>query len=501
MNLQLASLEESLKMRLDHSKAPLYEALCEYESSKRTSMHVPGHKDGRVFDEEGYLHFDKILKIDATESVGIDDLHHPTDFIADAQALAADAFGADHTFFLVGGSTVGNIGAALTLCGPGDKILVQRNMHKSVFHGLLLAGAHPIYIAPAVEPTTKAAMMSDIYFIEEALKQHPDVKAVWVTNPNYYGMSQNIAVLAKTCHKAGVPLIVDEAHGAHFGHAEGVPPSALSQGADLVVQSTHKMLTSMTMSSMLHVKGSLVSRERLAQVLGMIQSTSPSYPLLASLDLARRYLVEKGRKQLQETVSRLEKKRVQLSAELQSLEIWEGSQEVRYRDPLKWIISCKNGAVTGYQLLDLFYQEGATAEISDPRNIVFLFSINEKEEDIERVIKAIKSLDQKLHQAAGDKKQEKEIVMFAEEGSLYVPKMSLRDAFHMPRKRVKLEDAAGSLCGETVLPYPPGIPLLTPGEEITKSHVETIQRLHQMGAYFQSPSDDTMETLYVIHQK
>ncbi|MBM7716872.1 aminotransferase class I/II-fold pyridoxal phosphate-dependent enzyme [Siminovitchia sp. FSL H7-0308] len=498
MSQPLEILENTVEKELQHSKAPLYEALCQYEESKRTSMHVPGHKDGRVFDEGGYGHFSNILKIDATESVGIDDLHHPTDFIADAQALAANAFGADHTFFLVGGSTIGNIGTALTLCSPGDQILVQRNMHKSVFHGLLLAGARPIYIAPAIEPTTKAAMVSDVYYIEEALKKNPHVKAVWVTNPNYYGMSQNISGLAETCHKAGVPLIVDEAHGAHFGHADEVPPSALAQGADVVVQSTHKMLTAMTMASMLHVRGNRVSRERLAQVLGMIQSTSPSYPLLASLDLARRYLVEKGRKQLTETVARLEKRRIRLATELQSLNIWEGSQEVQYRDPLKWIISCKNETVTGYQLLDMFYEEGATAEISDPRNIVFLFSINEKEEDIDRVVKAVQSIDAKLKETPGQKQEQKDIVMFAEEGSVYKPHVSLQDAFHKPRHKVSLEKAVGSLCGETVLPYPPGIPLLTPGEEITKSHVATIRQLHEMGAYFQSPSDDTMQTLYVI---
>ncbi|MFD1706611.1 aminotransferase class I/II-fold pyridoxal phosphate-dependent enzyme [Siminovitchia sediminis] len=497
LSLDYSQMENMLNKK-DHHKAPLYEALCEYEKSKRTSMHVPGHKDGRVFDEKGYDHFYDVLKIDATESVGIDDLHHPQDFIAEAQSLAADAFGADHTYFLVGGSTIGNIGAALTLCGPGDKILVQRNMHKSVFHGLLLAGAHPVYIAPAVESETKAAMVSDIYYIEEALKKHPDSKAVWITNPNYYGMSQNISRLAESCHQAGVPLIVDEAHGAHFGQADVVPPSALSQGADLVIQSTHKMLTAMTMASMLHVKGQLINRERLSQVLGMIQSTSPSYPLLASLDLARRYLVEKGRKELTKTVKRLEQSRIRLADELQSLSIWEGSIEVHKRDPLKWIISSKTGTVTGYQLLDLFYEEGCTAEISDPRNIVFLFSLNEKEEDIDKVVHAIKAVDQKLLTFPANKKPAKEVVLFAEEGTLQKPAVSLGEAFHKPRHRVELEETVGRLCAETVLPYPPGIPLLTPGEKITKTHIETIKQLHDMGAYFQSPSDDTMKTLFVI---
>ncbi|MFL0365010.1 aminotransferase class I/II-fold pyridoxal phosphate-dependent enzyme [Bacillus sp. PK3_68] len=499
MNLTITNMYEAPHSKVDHTEAPLYEALCLYEASKRTSMHVPGHKDGRVFDREAFGRFESILKIDATESVGIDDLHHPTDFIADAQNLAAEAFGADHTFFLVGGSTIGNIGVALTLCAPGEKILVQRNMHKSVFHGLMLAGAQPIFIAPAIESTTKVAKVSDIYYIEKALAENPDVKGVWITNPNYYGMSQDITRLAETCHKAGVPLIVDEAHGAHFGQSEEVPPSALSKGADVVIQSTHKMLTAMTMASMLHVKGDRVSRERLAQVLGMIQSTSPSYPLLASLDLARRYLVTEGRAHLKETVKRLEERRMALSDELQALSIWEGSQEVHYRDPLKWIISCNNEVVSGYQLLDMFYEQGCTAEISDPRNIVFLFSLNEEQEDIEKVVEAIKAIDQKLQQWAMTEQKEKvETVLFAAEGTLYKQEVSLRDAFHMPRKRVALEDAVGSLCGEMILPYPPGIPLLTPGEEITATHVQTIKELKEMGAYFQSPSDDTLKTLYVL---
>ncbi|WP_144463364.1 aminotransferase class I/II-fold pyridoxal phosphate-dependent enzyme [Siminovitchia fortis] len=484
--------------KLNHSKAPLYEALCLYEETNRTSMHVPGHKDGRVFDKDAQHHFSNILKIDATCIKGIDDLHQPTDSILEAQNLAADAFGADYTFFLVGGSTIGNLGVALTICSPGDKILVQRNMHKSVFNGLLLAGAHPIYIAPAIESVTKAAMVPDLHHFEEALAENPDVKGIWVTNPNYYGMSQDISRLAEVCRQAGVPLIVDEAHGAHFGQADEVPPSALSMGANLVVQSTHKMLTSMHMSSMLHVKGDIVDRERLARVLGMIQSTSPSYLLLGSLDLARRYLVERGRDHLKDTVQRLERRREELTKELKSLSIWAGSAEVQRRDPLKWIIAPKDESVSGYHLLDLFYDQGAVAEIGDPRNIVFLFSLNEKEEDIDKVVEAVKAIDQKLQELSVIPHEKKDIIMFEEEGRVYEPKMSLQDAFHRPRHKVKLEDAIGSLCGETVLPYPPGIPLLNPGEKITKRHVDSIKQLHEMGAYFQSPSDDSMETLYII---
>src|SRR5699024_4856791 len=180
------------------------------------------------------------------------------------------------------------------------------------FHGLLMAGAHASYIAPAIESTTDVAMVSNNDYIVKALQAHPDVKGVWVTNPNYYGMSQDIRNLSDVCHEAGVPLIVDEAHGAHFGQAPELPDSALEQGADLVVQSTHKMLTSLTMASMLHVNSDIVSRKQLAKVLGMIQSTSPSYPMLASLDLARRYLVQHGREQISVSIQRLEDKRKKL---------------------------------------------------------------------------------------------------------------------------------------------------------------------------------------------
>lgn len=484
--------------KLDHSKAPLYEALCLYEETNRISMHVPGHKNGRVFDKAAQHHFSNVLKIDATCIKGIDDLHQPTGSILEAQSLAADAFGADQTFFLVGGSTIGNLGIALTVCSQGDKILVQRNMHKSVFNGLLLAGAHPIYIAPAIESNTMTAMVSDPQHIEEALAEYPDIKGVWVTNPNYYGMSQDISRLAEVCRQAGIPLIVDEAHGAHFGQAEEVPPSALSMGASLVIQSTHKMLTSMHMSSMLHVNDDIVDRERLARVLGMIQSTSPSYLLLGSLDLARRYLVEHGRNHLKETIQRLENRRGELATELKSLTIWSGSSEVQRRDPLKWIIASKDGAISGYQLHDLFNDQGVVAEISDPRNIVFLFSLNEKEEDIDKVVNAIKAIDQKLQGLSFIPVEKNDIIMFETEGTLYEPKISLQDAFNRKRHKVELDESIGSFCAETVLPYPPGIPLLNPGEEITKRHVNTIKQLHEMGAYFQSPSDDSMETLYVI---
>src|SRR5699024_6048019 len=193
---------------------------------------------------------------------------------------------------------------------------------------------------------------------------------------------------------------------------------------------------------------------------------SPSYPLLASLDLARRYLVEYGREQISLTIKRLEDRRIKLESELTRLTIWEGNEHVNQHDPLKWIVSCRTGFVTGYELLDLFYCEHCTAEISDPRNIVFIFSIHENEEDIEKVVQAIKRVDAYLQKNEPiSKESNQEMVLFADEGTVYQPQITLQEAFHREHKQVKLSEAVGLLCGETVLPYPPGIPLLTPGED------------------------------------
>ncbi|SFE83646.1 aminotransferase class I/II-fold pyridoxal phosphate-dependent enzyme [Alteribacillus iranensis] len=485
--------------RVNHHSAPLYEGLRSYERRNHISLHVPGHKDGRVFDGQAKEHFSDILKIDATHLKGIDDLHHPQTFIAEAQRMAADAFGADSTYFLVGGSTVGNMAAALTTCRPGDKILVQRSMHKSVFHGLLLAGARPVYVNPSIEAETNTAKMPANRFWEEALQQHPDVKAVWVTNPNYYGMGQKLDFLARLCHQMNIPLLVDEAHGAHFGLTEKVPPSALSQGADLVVQSTHKTLPAMTMASMLHIQGKRISPDRTAQILSMIHSTSPSFPLLASLDTARRYYMTQGQKQLSDTVKRLEQAREKLNHELQTLTIWNGSRGVDYRDPLKWILSSKNRTITGFDLSDLCYEENCSAEISDPQNVCFLFSISESLEHIQSVVDAVKKVDKKIQTLHGSPRTPiTQLTLFEREGHVYEPELSLLDAYHAPHKRVDLWTAAGEICGETILPYPPGIPLLTPGERIREEHISTLDALKRMGAYFQKPSDSTLQTVSVL---
>ncbi|KIV59806.1 hypothetical protein TS64_01005 [Aneurinibacillus migulanus] len=495
-------------MGVNHKEAPLYEALCMYEGNRHQSLHVPGHKDGNTFDGEAMSHFHSILKIDATEVDGLDDLHHPTEAIARAQELAADAFGAEHTFFLIGGSTAGNLAAALTLCEPGDVILVQRNAHKSVFNGLMLAGAQPVYILPDIEPGTQVAAGINPEHLQMALRKYPQAKAVWITNPNYYGMGQNVTKLANICHQTGIPLIVDEAHGAHFGQADVLPSSSLQDGADLVIQSTHKMLTAMTMASMLHVQGPLIPREKLAGVLAMVQSSSPSYPLMASLDVSRRHLVIKGRTQLSHTVEKLERYKADITKELQHLSVWDKAGDkitcIHSRDPLKWVLTSRHSFITGYQLLEYLQDKGCIAEMADVRNVVLVFSIDVRDEDIERTVSMIKKVDEEIgkRQSIADRAQagvmQDVTGMLSGMESFIEPAIPLREAFHKKREKVTLQEAIGRCSAEMIIPYPPGIPLLTPGEIIEPVHIEAIRRIKRAGGYFQGASDEKMEKMFVL---
>ncbi|MEC0207287.1 aminotransferase class I/II-fold pyridoxal phosphate-dependent enzyme, partial [Paenibacillus lautus] len=284
-------------MTTHRGRAPLAEALMGYRERGASSFHVPGHKNGRAYAGEGNATemLREAMRIDVTEITGTDDLFHPEGVIQEAQELAADCFGAEESFFLVGGSTAGNLALILTVCRePGDILLVQRNVHKSVLNGLMLAGAQAVFLQPEMDKQSGLAVAPSEATLTAALEAYPEAKGAIITMPNYYGMGSDLRPLAKACHERGIPLLVDEAHGAHYGQHPQLPMNALSCGADGVVQSTHKMLAAMTMGAMLHVQGGLLDRSLLRQRLAMVQSSSPSYPLMASLDLARRLLHKQG---------------------------------------------------------------------------------------------------------------------------------------------------------------------------------------------------------------
>jgi arginine decarboxylase len=280
---------------LDQTTAPLLEALKIYTQQRHAPFYAPGHKRGQGIPQSlRDLLGASVFRADLPELPNLDNLFAPESVIQAAQELAAEAFGAEQTWFLVNGSTAGVMAAILATCATGDKIILPRNIHQSAIAGLILSGAVPIFINPEYDPTIDLAYSITPTAVAAALKRYPDAKAVMMLYPTYEGVCGDVSAIAQLTHQHNIPLLVDEAHGPHFAFHPDLPPSALSAGADLSVQSTHKVLGAMTQASMLHVQGNRIDRERLSKALQLVQSTSPNYLLLAYLDAARQQMALQG---------------------------------------------------------------------------------------------------------------------------------------------------------------------------------------------------------------
>lgn len=489
---------------MNRRSAPLYEQLVKMHHRQRANFHVPGHKEGRGLDPAGAPFFHAVMGIDYTEIAGLDDLHHPEGVILEAQRLAAELFGAEETYFLVGGSTVGNLSLITTVCGRGDLLIVQRNVHKSVIHGLMLAGAQAVFISPRLDKDSGLAACVDPHDIEEALVRFPQARGVLLTNPNYYGMGIDLTGIANAAHRFGVPLLVDEAHGAHFGLHPKLPPSALSCGADGVVQSTHKMLGAMTMGAMLHVQGGKIDRDKLRQRLAMLQSSSPSYPIMASLDLSRRLLHEKGRQLMEEALARLDVFRRELTSLLAFREVGRvaPADAFDYVDPFKISICDASGALTGFELLRLLEENGCTPEMADPRHVLLLASFATEQQALARLLAALERIAKTCNLHRGElKPNAAHIGGSSGNGRIGSPVHFDMSAGGGPLSgetaAVPLERAAGRIAAEMVVPYPPGIPLFYPGERITEAACRQLAELAAAGAHFQGKAAEEVTTITV----
>jgi arginine decarboxylase len=463
---------------------PIFTKMLEYRAQNPVRFHVPGHKGRTSPDLPFYA-------LDLTEITGLDDLHQPSGVIREAQQLAAEVFHAEETFFLVGGSTVGNLALILTVCKPGDEIIIQRNVHKSVINGLILAQAHPIYLPPKIDPLSGLAVGVEIPTVEQILSKHPQAKAVFLSNPNYFGMGEDLRSLADLCKRARIPLLVDEAHGAHFGLSPRLPPSAMQSGACAAVQSTHKMLSSLTMSSMLHVQGGEIDRSKLRTILTMLQSSSPSYPLLASLDLTRKYIAEEGRQALDDAIAR--------SAELvgmieESGVLWLDvlkQGQYSYLDPLKVTLRSRASAYTGYSLKQFFEHSRVYPELADERHILFVLSLATTTEDITRVCDVLRQLPK--HATDMSFNHLNNTFTFAREIILQP-----HQAFHRTTERLPFESSVGHVAGEMIVPDPPGVALINPGERMDKQIMLYLKELQGMGCQFHGVSDPLLNTIEVI---
>jgi arginine decarboxylase len=475
---------------MDQHSAPLYQAILDYKNKSAVRFHVPGHK-GR--GQESFL--SEISSWDVTEIPGLDDLHQPEEAIKASQRLAAEAFCADESFFLVGGSTAGNLALLLTACNPGEEVIVQRNVHKSVINGLVISQAKPVYLAPEIDEETGLPAGVSLQDLDKALTDHPKAKAVFLTNPSYYGMGKDLRFYAERCHLAGIPLLVDEAHGAHFGFSSKFPSSAIQAGASAAVQSAHKMLSALTMASMLHVRGPGVNRSRLKQVLAMLQSSSPSYPLMASLDLARRYIATSGSADL-EQASKLSEELIHRVEALgipwlQVVRKSEKSQGFDYIDPLKVTLRTSSLSFHGFRLKAYLEDHNIYPELADQHHVLLVLSLRSSREDIDRTIRALDSLPKEEFECNAHVQITAPI--FAQEVVL-----TPHEAFYRSSEPVLFELAVGKVSGEMVVPYPPGVSVINPGERIDEQSMIYLRKLQSMGCRFHGTADPMLETIQVI---
>lgn len=482
---------------MNQNRAPLWEAIVKYRELNPAVFHVPGHRQGRAVPEPMLnLAGQDFFSIDLTEVPGLDDLHNPQGAIARAQALAAELYGADRTYFSVNGTSGGLMALIMAVCRTGEKICVPRNMHRSVLSGLIWSGADPVYLPPAViEPFGVAAGVAP-GSLQSALADCAAVKGVLAVHPSYYGVTGNLSGLAALAHRHGVPLLVDEAHGAHLHFHRQLPVDALSCGADGVAQSTHKLAGALTQASMVHIQGSRLNRGRLTAAMSMVQSTSPSYILMASLDLARQQLAVKGRDLLQRALELAWETRQGIT-ELPGLVLLGqehlGGGGASALDPTRLTVNVTGLGLNGYQAAEYLRQrQGVQVEMADQRNIVAVISIGTGPADCSRLLAGLSGLVRDNRPGTG--------LISSAPVKLPVPEKILtpRQAWLADSQAVPLEQARDRISAETVAAYPPGIPAICPGEAVTAEVQEYLIYLRRCRIPVQGPADAALNTLQVL---
>ncbi|WP_027086741.1 aminotransferase class I/II-fold pyridoxal phosphate-dependent enzyme [Cohnella panacarvi] len=486
-------------MPIDQRQAPLYEALAAHAGLRAHSFHVPGHKQQEESYDPGSAAFYRaLLPLDVTELADTDDLHHPQGPLAEAQRLAAQCFGAEETSFLVGGSTSGNMAMILGTGSPGDLYIVQRNVHKSIVHGLMLAGARAVMLAPQLDSLSGLAVIPPESSIETALQRYPEARGLILSTPNYYGMVSSLDRIVRLAHERGVPVLIDEAHGAHFGFHPAFPESALRAGADVVVQSTHKMLSAMTMGAMLHMQGDIVDREAIKQALRMVQSSSPSFPILASLDLARRQLHTSGAAAFEPALEAVHVVADRLE-ETPFRAVGNGgfaSDSLRY-DPLKLVLFDQDGKLSGSELQGELAKRNCMAEMADDRYTVLAFGPGNRKTDGEALLEALRDISNRIRDLKPMPTRQTSGETGETQPASGVPQPVTFRRGRLSAKSVRLEASEGLIAGEWVIPYPPGIPVLYPGETITKNTIIELLRWRSSGAQIQGALDAALEHIVV----
>ena len=480
-------------MKLQQNKAPVLEALKQHLQNRVVPFDVPGHKGGRGNRELTDFLGINCLKADVNSMKPLDNLCHPVSVIKEAQELAADAFGAHSAFFTVNGTTGSVQTMIMAAVGANEKIIMPRNVHRSAINALVVNGAIPVYVDPGTNKKLGIPLGMSRDAVKKAIEENPDAKAVLINNPTYYGVCSDIKAITDLAHKHGMLVLADEAHGTHFYFGEDMPVSAMKAGADLAAVSMHKTGGSLTQSSIL-LCGEKINSDYIRQIINLTQTTSGSYLLISSLDTARKNLALNGKEIFRRTVSFAEYARNEIN-KIEGLyafgnELCDGDAFFDF-DKTKLSVHTRDIGLAGIEVYDILRDEyGIQIEFGDIGNILAIISAGDRALEIERLISSLSEI-QRLY--SKDKAG-----MFDHE---YInPKVVIapQKAFYSKKKTLPIEKSAGEVCGEFVMCYPPGIPILAPGEIITDEIISYIKYAKEKGCFMTGTQDMKIENINVV---
>lgn len=478
---------------LDQTRAPIYEALERFRAMRVVPFDVPGHKRGRGNPELAKLLGETCVSMDVNSMKPLDNLCHPVSVIREAEELAAQAFGAAHAFLMVGGTTSAVQSMILSVVKRGDKIILPRNVHLSAMGALVLCGAVPVYVNPACDDRLGLPLGMRLDQVKKAIRENPDAKAILVNNPTYYGICSDLPGIVKLAHEHNMYCLADEAHGTHFYFHPDLPVSAMEAGADMAAVSMHKSGGSLTQSSLL-LAGPRMQPGHIRKTINLTQTTSASYLLLSSLDIARRNLALRGQEAFSRVIEIARYAREEINAiggyYAFSRELVNGDSVYDF-DITKLSVNTLDVGLAGIQVYDLLRDEyDIQIEFGDLGNILAYLSIGDRLRDVERLVGALSEIRRRFGGSGTDLMKQEYIE----------PKVDVspQGAFYAPKRRLPLEDTAGLVCSEFVMCYPPGIPILAPGERITKEIIDYIRYAKDKGCSITGPEDPDITSLNIL---
>jgi len=481
-------------MSFDQNRTPLFDAVKYHVKRNAVPLQIPGHKHGNGLEEYKEFVGENVLRMDLNQTRGIDIIWDPTSVISEAEKLLAETFQASSAHFLINGTTSGVQAMIMSACKPGDQIILPRNVHKSIFNALILSSAKPVYVLPEISDDLGIVLGITEESLRKAIKENQGAKAVLAINPSYYGVTSNLKSIVEVAHQYDMPVLVDEAHGTHMHFHHYFPLSAMEAGADMSAVSLHKTGGSMTQSSALLIGNSNIDPKYVKQVLNLTYTTSPSYILLCSLDVARKQLATRGRQILDQVIELLKWSREEIN-KIDGLfapgkDFFEKTGYFSF-DETKLLINVQKIGLTGYEVEELLARDyNILVELADMYNILAITGLGERKEYLEALINALRDIAQHV-----DRKEIKKINAVQFNPEIIIQP---RDAFYSPKKSVPLEKCAGEISGEMIMVYPPGIPLVSMGEVITPEIIEYVKLLKQEKCTLQGTSDPLVDFVMVL---